>query len=198
MTRCLVDCSIFRLAVDPFRKCYCQTQYVVAHQVSVRTSKAKWILDRFIAAKAHMAKDRLASSSDFQIRLAKLSWVEGYGISTRRYLILCPRGEYDYLTGRGRLVGETAEEIDGVVFTDREPVDISHAFRRLCGKQSEEYCMTAFYASSALIAKESWDRVEDFLRPLVLESMKNPTTSWSHERCIIRLIEALVNQKKRC
>jgi hypothetical protein len=129
---------------------------------------------------------------------AKLSWVESYGLSTRRYLILRSQGEYDYNSRQiqVRSISAVAEEVDGAAFTLQEPIHVSHTFRRLCEEQSEEYRRSTFYASFEFVARDSWHKVEELLRLLVIDSMKNPSMLWSHDRCIAWSIDALVRQEK--
>ena len=68
---------------------------------------------------------------------------------------------------------------------DRESHEM---FRRLCGTQSEEYRRSVWHLSSACMDAQWWSWVENLLKPLVEQSMKRPSLSWSHERCIILLL----------
>lgn len=74
---------------------------------------------------------------------------------------------------------------------------VSKAFKTLCGQRSEEYRRSVWYLTTALQDRQEWAQIHDYLEPLVAESMHNPTLSWSHERCIIRLVLALVRMGKQ-
>ena len=73
---------------------------------------------------------------------------------------------------------------------------VAETFQLLCGVSSEEYRRSLFYATGPLIDSAEWQKVEDLLRPLIDWSIKHPVHSWSHERCIIRFAEALLQQGK--
>ena len=70
---------------------------------------------------------------------------------------------------------------------------ISMTFRDICGL-SEEYRRSAWYWTAELERLLDWQQIQDILEPLVKQSVERPSLSWSHERCIIRLVNALVEQ----
>ena len=70
---------------------------------------------------------------------------------------------------------------------------ISMTFRDICGL-SVEYRRSAWYWTAGLERLREWRQIHDVLEPLVRESVERPSLSWSHERCIIRLVNALVEQ----
>jgi len=69
---------------------------------------------------------------------------------------------------------------------------IAEMFKVLCGPSSEEYRRSLYYATSSL----PWQKTETILQPLVKASVTNPVHSWSHERCVIRYTESLIEQGK--
>ena len=74
--------------------------------------------------------------------------------------------------------------------------DVSRNYERLCGRNSEEYRRSVWYLTSSLEDRQDWSQVQDYLEPLVRYSIDYPVNSWSHERCIIRLVNALVNMRR--
>ena len=79
------------------------------------------------------------------------------------------------------------------------PVDVENAgiismtFRDICGL-SEEYRRSAWYWTAELEKLGRWQEIQEVLEPLVEQSVKRTSLSWSHERCIVRLVNALVEQ----
>ena len=70
---------------------------------------------------------------------------------------------------------------------------ISMTFKDICGI-SEEYRRSAWYWTAELEKMRKWQQIQDVLEPLVKQSVERPSLSWSHERCIIRLVHALMEQ----
>ena len=70
---------------------------------------------------------------------------------------------------------------------------IAMTFRDICGL-SEEYRRSAWYWTAELERLQEWQKIQDVLEPLVQQSAERPSLSWSHERCIVRLVNALVEQ----
>lgn len=70
---------------------------------------------------------------------------------------------------------------------------VSMTFRDICGL-SEEYRRSAWYWTAELERLGRWQEVQEVLEPLVKQSVEQPSLSWSHERCIIRLVNALMEQ----
>ena len=70
---------------------------------------------------------------------------------------------------------------------------ISMTFKEICGL-SEEYRRSTWYWTAELERLGNWQQIQDVLEPLVEQSIERPSLSWSHERCIIRLANALVEQ----
>ena len=70
---------------------------------------------------------------------------------------------------------------------------ISMTFKDICGL-SEEYRRSAWYWTAELERQRKWQQIQHVLEPLVEQSVERPSLSWSHERCIIRLVNALVEQ----
>lgn len=73
---------------------------------------------------------------------------------------------------------------------------VSQNYERLCGRNSEEYRRSVWYLTTSFQYRKNWSQIEDYLKPLVTYSINRPINSWSHERCIIRLVNALVNMRK--
>ena len=67
----------------------------------------------------------------------------------------------------------------------------SEIFFRLCGPTSEEYRRSLWHLSSCWAQRGEWERVVTNLRPLVEDSIQEASVSWSHERCIIRIVRGL-------
>lgn len=108
------------------------------------------------------------------------SWMEKYEVATRQYLKIRFSSEDRYFFDIP--VTETAE--------------VASTFKSLCGETSEEYRRSQFYATGSLLSSGKWKEVELGLKPLVELSIERPVHSWSHERCIIRFKEALLQQGK--
>ncbi len=83
---------------------------------------------------------------------------------------------------------------DGAVDTKNASI-ISMTFRDICGL-SEEYRRSAWYWTAELENLGKWQQIQDVLEPLVKQSVERPSLSWSHERCITRLVNALVEQNR--
>ena len=83
-------------------------------------------------------------------------------------------------------------EKDAVVDIENAGI-ISMTFKDICGL-SEEYRRSAWYWTAELERQRKWQQIQDVLEPLVKQSVERPSLSWSHERCIIRLVNALVEQ----
>ena len=79
---------------------------------------------------------------------------------------------------------------EGYGTCDKEPL---RSFRKICGPKSEEYRRCMYHMTSALVNKGRWQDVIDALLPLVHSSITRPSTSWSHERCLIRTLHAYCN-----
>jgi NB-ARC domain len=119
------------------------------------------------------------------------SWAERYGIAVSEYY--------------GVLVARMAPTIgcdyripytinwktwDGDAATNSEP---SGTFQKLCGADSEEYRRSIWHYTSSLVERNPRSReVVEILQPLVQQSIDHPNTSWSHERCIIRVVSCLL------
>ena len=79
------------------------------------------------------------------------------------------------------------------------PVDVEDAstvcmtFKDICGL-SEEYRRSTWYWTAELERSGRWQEIQEVLEPLVKQSVEQPSLSWSHERCIVRLVIALVEQ----
>ena len=73
---------------------------------------------------------------------------------------------------------------------------VSQDYERLCGRGSEEYRRSVWYLTTSLEDMQDWSQVQAYLGPLVRQSIDTPDNSWSHERCIIRLVSALGNMRK--
>ena len=69
----------------------------------------------------------------------------------------------------------------------------SMTFKDICGI-SEEYRRSAWYWTAELEKMRKWQQIQDVLEPLVKHSVEHPSLSWSHERCMIRLVDALMEQ----
>ena len=70
---------------------------------------------------------------------------------------------------------------------------ICKTFKDICGL-SEEYRRSAWYWTAELERMYEWQQIQHVLEPLVRQSVERPSVSWSHERCITRLANALVEQ----
>ena len=66
-------------------------------------------------------------------------------------------------------------------------------FKEICGL-SEEYRRSTWYWTAELERSGRWQEIQEVLEPLVKQSVKQPSMSWSHERCIVRLVNALMEQ----
>ncbi|KAL8736629.1 MAG: hypothetical protein Q9181_002306 [Wetmoreana brouardii] len=67
---------------------------------------------------------------------------------------------------------------------------VTKIFEALCGQESEEYRRSVWYLMTSLEEEGAWTQIRQYLEPLVVLSMDEPTLVWSHERCIIRLLHA--------
>lgn len=74
--------------------------------------------------------------------------------------------------------------------------EVTRNYERLCGRDSEEYRRSVWYLATSLEDRQDWSQIQDYMEPLVRYSIDYPVNSWSHERCIIRLVNALVNMGK--
>ena len=72
---------------------------------------------------------------------------------------------------------------------------ICRTFKDICGL-SEEYRRSAWYWTAELERMYEWQQIQHILEPLVRQSVERPSVSWSHERCITRLANALVEQNQ--
>ena len=70
---------------------------------------------------------------------------------------------------------------------------ISMTFKNICGL-SEEYRRSTWYWTAELERSGRWQEIQEVLEPLVKQSVEQPSLSWSHERCIVRLVNALMEQ----
>ena len=101
--------------------------------------------------------------------------------------------KYVYNVGRYlQLRFSSAAEAHGIIDTENACI-ISMTFRDICGL-SEEYRRSAWYWTAGLENLGKWQQIQDVLEPLVKQSVEHPSLSWSHERCITRLVNALVEQ----
>ena len=66
-------------------------------------------------------------------------------------------------------------------------------FKEICGL-SEEYRRSTWYWTAELERSGRWQEIQEVLEPLVKQSVEQPSMSWSHERCIVRLVNALMEQ----
>lgn len=97
---------------------------------------------------------------------------------------------YVYNMGGYLLVRFAVEErrLSSIYSTPAERV--TKVFEALSGQESEEYRRSIWYLTTYLEEQGAWTKVREYLEPLVVQSMNEPTLVWSHERCIIRLIHA--------
>lgn len=110
------------------------------------------------------------------------SRMEQYVYNFSRYLEIGVSSEYN----RGSINHEMAEEV-------------TRNYERLCGRNSEEYRRSVWFLTTSLGDRQDWSQVQDYMEPLVRYSIKYPVNSWSwsHERCIIRLVKALIQMGKK-
>ncbi len=101
--------------------------------------------------------------------------MERYVYNVGRYLQLCFRS-----AAYGRVDTESASVLSIIL-------------RYICGL-SEEYRQSAGYWTAELERLREWQQLQHVLEPLVGQSIDRPSLSWSHEHCIIRLANALVEQ----
>ena len=101
------------------------------------------------------------------------SWVEDYAFATYTYY---------------RVLLSSQTTADGQISESTYP---SETFFRLCGPTSEEYRRSLWHLSSCWAQRGEWERVVTKLRPLVEDSIQEASVSWSHERCIIRMVRGL-------
>ena len=131
------------------------------------------------------------------------SWVEDYALATHKYYqVLLSQNEvedyfdrnYHYLLywARHDLACEISRPMLQTwrkeVFQSTYP---SETFLRLCGPTSEEYRRSLWHLSSYWAQRGEWERVVTNLSPLVEDSIQEASVSWSHERCIIRIVRGL-------
>ena len=109
------------------------------------------------------------------------SRMEQYVYNFGRYLEIRSSSELFFI--KGSINHKLAEEV-------------SRNYERLCGRDSEEYRRSVWYLTTSLENRQDWSQVQDYLEPLVRYSIDYPVNSWSHERCIIRLLNALGNMRK--
>ncbi|KAK6523110.1 hypothetical protein TWF694_011920 [Orbilia ellipsospora] len=98
-----------------------------------------------------------------------------------------------YVTIRSDIEGGINLEGDLRVLAEAERV--TTIFKTICGPDSEEYRRSSFYKT--VLLDHQWQSIEQILAPLVEATIRNPAYSWSHERCIVRYIEALIGQGKK-
>ena len=117
---------------------------------------------------------QLIPTVQFVLRVqSRRSWIEDYTFATDTYY---------------RALRTLLTTPDGEVFELTYP---SETFFRLCGPTSEEYRRSLWRLSSCWAQRGEWERVVTKLRPLVDDSMQEASVSWSHERCIIRILRGL-------
>ena len=100
------------------------------------------------------------------------SWVEDYAFAAHTY--------YQVLLSQTAGNGEALQS-----------TYLSETFLRLCGPTSEEYRRSLWHLSSCWAQRGEWEQVVTKLWPLVEDSMQQANLSWSHERCIVRLVRGL-------
>lgn len=94
-----------------------------------------------------------------------LSWMERYRVASTSYLSMRSQGELEH--------ERKPDHLKGMKTWKR--------FKELCGEMSEECRRSAYYASFGIAGPDAWLEVERLLYPLVIESIKHPVQSWSHE-----------------
>ena len=90
----------------------------------------------------------------------------------------------------------TSSELNKGCINHEMAEEATQNYERLCGRDSEEYRRSVWYLTTSLEDKQDWSQVQKYLEPLVRHSIDYPVNSWSHERCIIRLVNALRNMHK--
>ena len=103
--------------------------------------------------------------------------------------------QYVYNFARYLQVRSSSEENKGRIDHNLAK-DVSSYYERLCGTNSEEYRRSVWYLTTSFEEKREWSQVEAYLEPLVRISIKAPVNSWSHERCVIRLVDALIHMRR--
>jgi hypothetical protein len=99
-------------------------------------------------------------------------WIEQYTCSVTRYY---------------ELVLEKSLE-------EKDELDLATAvksFDKIIGNTSEEYRRSVWHLTTLWYQGSRWTEIRDVMRPLVMQSIREPVTDWSHERCIIRLASVL-------
>ena len=103
--------------------------------------------------------------------------------------------QYIYNFGRYLEVRSSSEFNRGTI-NHKLAEEVSRKYERLCGRDSEEYRRSVWYLTTSFEDRQDWSQVQDYLEPLVRYSIDYPVNSWSHERCIFRLVSALGNMGK--
>ena len=184
----------------------------ISHQVDVPPLLAALHLSLFNVLEQNVPTYRrfrdLVPAVQFVLR-ARLcrSWVEDYAFATHTYYqVLQAQMANNNLFAKdgpmclshwarhhfGREISRAMVENWGKeMFQSIYP---SETFLRLCGPSSEEYRRSLWHLSSFWAQKGEWEQVETKLRPLVEDSIRQTSVSWSHERCIIRTVQGLREQ----
>ncbi|KAK4120064.1 hypothetical protein N657DRAFT_702576 [Parathielavia appendiculata] len=129
------------------------------------------------------------------------SWLMFYGTHGFQYDWLSGIWKY-WDTAQGYLNDRAAaSEFPSQYRHQRRQHESSHArlgkarsvwqsFQTLCGILSEESRRASYHLS--LLLGDASNEVVSVLEPYVAESIGSPNTSWSHERCIIEYVTALI------
>jgi hypothetical protein len=183
--------SLFEIPCKTDIRILCVSQYLLLRLKEDRFWNSPWKARAFESGYLEPPSSDLKRSFSESLK-QQWSWMEKYALTMRYYLRMrsdCENDKGPHELWRFR----RNYGADNVV---SEYFAITESFQELCGKDSEEYRRSAFYASSILVFTARWSQVQQFLFPLVASTLQSPSQSWSHERCIIRYTEALLKQGK--
>ncbi|MCJ1386872.1 hypothetical protein MMC17_010000 [Xylographa soralifera] len=106
------------------------------------------------------------------------SWIEKYLVANSIFQVVTLGRQVEYLS----YIGEGEEDLGKAVLY----------FRQLGELDSDEHRRSLWHLTTYWWHKGLWNRIINALEPLVESSLKQPVSDWSHERCIIRLVSALL------
>ncbi|KAL8838828.1 MAG: hypothetical protein Q9170_001983 [Blastenia crenularia] len=111
------------------------------------------------------------------------SWIERYIVATTAF---------EKIT-----LGQDANEQSYTGVGEQDLTQAVSDFGQLEEIDSDEYRRSLWHLTTYWWHQQLWSRIINALEPLVENSVKQPVSDWSHERCIIRLVSALDKLDRR-
>jgi nucleoside phosphorylase len=110
-----------------------------------------------------------------------MSWIERYLVAVATFELCCLQNNW---------LSNDPEKYK------RHLTEAVETFKQLGGSVPDEYRRSLWHLSTYWWNLGAWPTIIEALQPLIEDSLRQPTSDWSHERCIIRVAASLLKLQK--